>query len=99
MLNQNLEQEVERKFREAVKAAGGKAYKFVSPGNAGVPDRLVVLPGGRVGFVELKRKGEKPRPQQNYRIRELRELGCVVTVLDNPENIQNVINQILEGEP
>lgn len=40
------EKEIEEKFREAVKRAGGKAYKFVSPGNDGVPDRLVVMPGG-----------------------------------------------------
>ncbi len=47
------ESELERRFCRLVEQAGGKAYKFVSPGNSGVPDRIVVLPGGRIGFVEL----------------------------------------------
>lgn len=50
-----LENEVEKKLAKKVKALGGRAYKFVSPGNAGVPDRLVVMPGGKVGFAEIKR--------------------------------------------
>ena len=52
------ESELERKFCRLVGQSGGKAYKFTSPGNSGVPDRLVVLPEGRIGFVELKQGGE-----------------------------------------
>ena len=48
-----LEKEIERKLTEAVKRIGGKAYKFISPGNDGVPDRLIVMPEGRIIFVEL----------------------------------------------
>lgn len=51
------ESEIEARLVRGVKALGGVAYKFVSPGNVGVPDRLVVLPGGRVIFVELKAEG------------------------------------------
>lgn len=89
-----LEKKLEEKFRVAVSKAGGKAYKFTSPGNDGVPDRLVVLPGGYIGFVELKQKGKKPTPLQNKRIRELRNLGCSVHVLDDPADIEAVIDSI-----
>lgn len=54
-----LEEELERKLVNEVKQLDGRAYKFVSPGNAGVPDRLVILPGGKVGFAEIKRPGRK----------------------------------------
>lgn len=92
-----LEKKLEEKFRTAVKQSGGKAYKFTSPGNDGVPDRLVVLPGGRTGFVELKQKGKQPTPLQSLRIRELRSLGCRVCVLDDPADIEAVINSIATG--
>lgn len=86
-----LEKKLEEKFRVAVKQAGGKAYKFTSPGNDGVPDRLVILPGGQIGFVELKQKGKKPTALQNRRIQELQGMGCMVYVLDDPEDIETVI--------
>lgn len=89
-----LEKELEKKFCGLVKAAGGKAYKFVSPGNDGVPDRLVVLPGGHVGFVELKQRGKKPTALQKKRIEELRALGCFAAVLDCPEDSGAVLERI-----
>lgn len=92
-----LEKELERKFCIRAKELGGKAYKFVSPGNDGVPDRLVVLPGGHIGFVELKQQGKKPTALQNKKIRELRKMGCFVTVLDRPEDIDHVLSQIQEA--
>lgn len=88
------EKELERKFVKAVKAAGGRAYKFVSPGTSGVPDRLVVLPDGCIGFVELKAPGKKPRPEQCYQQKILENLGCYVCVLDNPDLIDTVIREI-----
>lgn len=88
------ERDLERKFRDAVRASGGKAYKFVSPGNDGVPDRLVVLPGGRIGFVELKQKGRKPTGIQEQQMERLQSLGCVTAVLDDPADIHKVIRQI-----
>ena len=92
------ESELEKKFRLMVRAWGGKAYKFVSPGNDGVPDRIVVLPGGRIGFVELKQKGEKPRKLQQYRMRELEALGCLTAVVDGPESAQEAIARIQTQE-
>lgn len=91
------ERDLERKFRDAVKASGGRAYKFVSPGNDGVPDRLVVLPGGHIGFVELKQKGKRPSGLQEQQIRALRSMGCFVAVLDNPEDMQETIQRLREA--
>lgn len=93
------ERELEGKFGKLVRAAGGKAYKFLSPGNDGVPDRLVVLPEGRIGFVELKRKGEKPRKQQMHRIRELEGMGCFTAVVDDLETAERVIARIQAQVP
>lgn len=56
-----LESKIEAYLRQRVKDLGGIAYKFTSPGNSGVPDRLVLLPGNRTVFVELKAPGKKPR--------------------------------------
>lgn len=88
------ERELEEKFRNAVRRAGGRAYKFISPGNTGVPDRLVVLPGGRCGFVELKRPGERPRADQRLQIGRLTELGCVAAVIDRESQIPGVLAAI-----
>ena len=55
---------IEEKLTKAVKQNGGVCWKFTSPGTAGVPDRIVLMPGGRIAFVEVKAPGEKPRPLQ-----------------------------------
>ena len=88
------EKTLERKLAEAVKAMGGIAPKFVSPGFAGMPDRLVLLPGGKCGFVEVKRRGEKPRPLQEMRHGMLRQLGFKVYVLDCAGQIEEVLHEI-----
>lgn len=93
------ESELERKFSKLAREAGGKAYKFLSPGNDGVPDRLVVLPGGRIGFVELKRKGEVPRKLQAHRMKELADMGCFTAVVDDLETAADVIAVIKSQEP
>ncbi len=85
------EKSLERKLVEAVKAMGGIAPKFVSPGFDGMPDRLVLLPDGRLAFVEVKRHGEKPRPLQESRHGMLRRLGFRVYVLDSIEQIQKIL--------
>ena len=73
-----LESQLESRLVQGVKALDGKAYKFTSPGNAGVPDRLVVLPGGVVMFVELKADGGRLSPCQLLQIDVLRRLGADV---------------------
>lgn len=88
------EKTIEQKFRAAVKVAGGLAVKFTSPGFDGVPDRLALLPGGRMAFVEVKAPGKKPRPLQLARHRQLRQLGFRVYVLDDESQIGGIIDEI-----
>ena len=88
------EKTIEQKFRAAVKAAGGLALKFASPGFDGVPDRLALLPGGRMAFVEVKASGKKPRPLQLARHRQLRQLGFRVYVLDDEGQIGGMVDEI-----
>lgn len=85
---------IERKFTLEVKKRGGLAVKFVSPGFDGVPDRLVLFPGGRVAFVELKAPGKKMRPLQLKRARQFTALGFKVYCIDNTEMIGGVLNEI-----
>lgn len=88
------EKEIEQKLVKAVKEKSGIAPKFVSPGFSGVPDRLVLLPDGKCGFVEVKTPGEKPRPLQESRIRLLRRLGFSVFILDDESQIPHILSEI-----
>lgn len=88
------EKTIEQKFREAVRAVGGVAVKFTSPSLDGMPDRLALLPGGRMAFVEVKAPGKKPRPLQLARHRTLRQLGFRVYVLDDEKQIGGIIDEI-----
>ncbi len=74
--------------------AGGMALKFVSPGMAGVPDRLLLFPGGRLAFCEVKAPGEKPRSLQVHRMEQLRELGFKVYVADSREKVEEIVEEI-----
>ena len=76
------------------KKAGGIAPKFVSPGFAGMPDRLILLPDGHIAFAELKAPGKLPRPLQLSRHRLLQRLGFKVYVIDDPEQIGGMLNEI-----
>ena len=88
------ETEIEKKLVRKVKAKGGIAPKFVSPGYAGMPDRLVLLPGGVFAFAELKAPGMKPRPLQVARHRMLRDLGFKVYVIDEVEQIGGMLDEL-----
>lgn len=89
------EKQLEQKLVAAVYAEGGIAYKFTSPGRTGVPDRIVILPAGRVGFVEVKKpKVGKLSNSQKFELRRLSELGCKCFVLDSERAIDLVIEAI-----
>lgn len=89
---------IEEKLTKAVKQNGGVCWKFTSPGTAGVPDRIVLMPGGRIAFVEVKAPGEKPRPLQLSRHKLLRRLGFLVYVLDACEGIDKIIKEVMSNE-
>ncbi|EHG24925.1 MULTISPECIES: PDDEXK family nuclease [Selenomonas] len=88
------EKVIEHALVMATRSKGGIAPKFTSPGFAGMPDRLVLLPHGRMGFVELKAPGRKPRPLQLARHRLLRRLGFKVHVIDEINQIDKVLTEI-----
>ena len=85
------ESEIEKKMGEAVRAAGGLSLKWVSPGFIGVPDRIVMLPGARLVFVEVKAPGEKPKPHQLRVHEKLRNLGFKVSVVDSVTKIDDIL--------
>ena len=85
---------IEQHLVKAVKSSDGIAPKLVSPGFDGMPDRLVLLPGGKIGFVEVKAPGKEPRPLQVARHGLLRRLGFKVYVLDAPEQIGGILDEI-----
>ena len=88
------EKQIEQKLVKATKNMGGIAPKFVSPSFDGMPDRIVLLPGGHIGFVEVKAPGEKPRPLQLSRHGLLRRLGFKVFVLDDEQQIGGLLDEI-----
>ena len=88
------EKQIEQRLVKAVKARGGLCPKLVSPGTDGMPDRMVLLPDSHMGFVEVKAPGEKPLPRQQRRHEQLRELGYKVSVLDDPEQIPPILDEI-----
>ncbi|MDR2647677.1 MAG: VRR-NUC domain-containing protein [Oscillospiraceae bacterium] len=86
------ESSIETYLRNRVKQLGGLAYKFVSPGYNGVPDRLVCLPGGKLIFVELKAPGKKPTALQLRRHDELRKLGFkVYSCVDSKAKVEEIL--------
>ena len=88
------EKRIEKELIRAVRAAGGLCPKFISPGMNGVPDRIILLPGGRIAFAELKAPGERPRHLQEVRIAQFCRLGFPVFVIDGVEQIPDTLKQI-----
>ena len=87
------EKEIEKRLITGVKNLGGKASKWGSPGNAGVPDRIVILPGKKPVFVELKSESARLTALQEVQISRLRNLGQDVLVLYG----WNQVKEFLEG--
>lgn len=90
------ESSLENRFNNKVKKSGGKALKFTSQGMNGMQDRLVLIPGGKVAFVELKAPGEKLEPLQEKRARDLRAMGFLVYKVDSKEAIDSFIAEVFE---
>lgn len=88
------EKYIEQKLVAAVKSMGGMAPKFVSPGIDGMPDRIVLLPMGRIAFVECKATGKKMRPLQKKRKKQLEALGFLVYCIDDVEQIGGILSEI-----
>jgi Holliday junction resolvase len=89
-----LEKDVERKLVRGIRNQGGMCRKFVSPGWAGAPDRIVLLPGGRMYFIEMKRPGEEPEPLQQHRIEELQALGFNARAINTEEDVNIFLKEV-----
>ena len=89
------ERDIESSLRRQVEKMGGKFMKFTSPGNDGVPDRIAILPGGRVWFVELKREGEKPTAVQKWQLEQLRKMGCNVALIIGKQEARAWIREVI----
>lgn len=88
------ESQIEKRLVAAVHKRHGLCPKWVSPGLDGVPDRIILLPGKRIAFAELKALGKTPRTQQLYRKTQLEQLGFRVYIIDNTEQIGGVLDEI-----
>lgn len=93
-----LEKDIESKLRKPIKELGGLCLKFETPGFTGVPDRILLLPGGRVVFVETKQPGKKERKRQEYVQAQLRALGFTVySTVDSVAKIGAIVNACREA--
>ena len=88
------EKSIEKRLVIAVRKRCGLCPKWVSPGLDGVPDRIILLPGGRIAFAELKAPGQKLRPLQLRRKAQLERLGFSVHVIDNTDQIGGVLDAL-----
>lgn len=87
------EKAIEQYLVKKVREAGGMAYKFVSPGNRGVPDRVVVFPDGRIVFAEIKCDTGELSAQQNNQIKKLRRLNQTVRVIYSKEEVNMFMSE------
>ena len=93
-----MEKDIESYLRKRVMAAGGLALKLVCPGFTGVPDRLILLPGGRICFAELKDTGRVPRKRQKRVHDILRGLGFTVFVPDSRTAVDEMMREVRPNE-
>jgi hypothetical protein len=97
-MNNPLEKEIEKKICDYAKSKGCYVRKFVSPNNRSVPDRLIIAPGGVVGFLEIKRGGCKPTKAQDAEIAALRKIGAFVSWCNSVESGKKFVDSlVIEG--
>ena len=89
-----LESLIEQHLVKEVNRRDGLCLKFNSQSMTGIPDRIISMKNGTVGFVEVKQKGKKPRPLQELRMKQLRRLGFKVYTLDEKEKIGEILDEI-----
>lgn len=86
---------IEQYLRNRIRMLGGKCYKFVSPQNRGVSDRLCVLPYGVSIFVECKRPKGKPKPQQDKFLKEMQEMGHYTDTVSTKAEVDALYQRFL----
>lgn len=81
-----------------VRDRGGLCYKFVSPGNPGVPDRIVITPGGRTIYVELKTEVGRLANIQKWQLEEMRKRGAEIRVLRGMDQVKEFVREVMPNE-
>ena len=91
------EKDIEQKLRIGIKGIGGLCLKWVSPGYTGVPDRMILLPGGIIRFAELKAPGKTERKRQKVVQTILRRMGFIVyNSVDSVDKVQHIVAECKE---
>lgn len=88
------EKDVEQHLIDQAERQGGTAIKLTSPGRAGLPDRIVMLPGGRIAFVEVKRPGQRARPLQEHWLRVFQRYGFLARTVSTPSEAEELIRDL-----
>ena len=88
------ESSIESKLVRMVRERGGLCFKFVSPGNRGVPDRIVITPAGRTVYVELKTEVGRLAAIQKWQHEELRKRGADVRTLKGLEQVKAFVEEV-----
>lgn len=83
---------IEKSLAREIQKRNGLYFKL---GNCGLPDRLVILPGGRHVYIELKRAGGKPDPLQEYQMDKLRRQGCEVYLLEGMDEVRRFLKEVI----
>ena len=91
MKSKESEKTLEARLVREIKARGGMALKYTSQYHRGIPDRICLLPGGKVIFVELKSTGKKPTKLQQHAMEQLEKLGFITQVVDSTENLEGLL--------
>ena len=93
-MNQESEKTLEARLQKEIKKRGGMALKLLSQLHRGLPDRLILMPGGLTVFVEMKSTGQKPTKLQAHCHQQLEQLGFTVWVVDSTESLNLVLECI-----
>lgn len=88
------ERDIETYLVKKIQMIGGQCLKFVSPGHVGVPDRIILLPGGIIAFVELKAPGKEPEAHQKHWLQSLEKMSFLTYVIDTKMKADMVINEL-----
>lgn len=90
-----LEKAIEAKLRAVVKIMGGKALKLTCPGTAGMPDRMLIFPEGRIYFIEVKKEGQKLKALQHIRLDWLNRMGFNARVISSLEQVDEFAKELM----
>ena len=93
------EKEIEKRFKKTIEKKGGLCFKWVSPGTRGVPDRIVLFPGGKIYLVEMKRPGGVCSPVQSLLHKKIEDLGTRVYVIASDEEADRLLEEWAHETP